>query len=59
MLNGDLAAARVATKDLLNLVPHYCLSQAIDACLPTSAPLYKQFYEEVLRSGAEAANLLQ
>ncbi len=56
-LNGDLAAARVATKDLLNLVPHYCLSQTIDACLPTSVPLYTEFYEGVLRPGAEAAHL--
>lgn len=56
-LNGDPAAARAATKDLLNLVPHYRLSQTIDACLPTSVPLYKQFYAGVLRSGAEAADL--
>jgi tetratricopeptide (TPR) repeat protein len=56
-LNGDSTAARAATKDLLNLVPHYRLSQTIDACLPTSVPLYKQFYAEVLISGAEVANL--
>lgn len=56
-LNGDPTAARIATKDLLDLVPHYRLSQTIDACLPTSAPLYKEFYDRILRLGAEAANL--
>ena len=56
-LSGDVAAARKATTDLLSLVPHYRLSQTIDACLPTSPPLYRQFYEEILRPGAEAAGI--
>jgi adenylate cyclase len=56
-LSGDLAAAQVATQDLLNLAPHYRLSQTIDACAPTSVSAYRQFYEEILRRGADAANL--
>lgn len=56
-LNGDLATARAATKDLLDLFPHYRLSQTIDARLPTSVALYEQFYEKVLVSGAKAAEL--
>lgn len=56
-LKGDLEAARAATKDLLHLVPHYRLSETIDACLPTSVPLYRRFYEGTLRIGAEAADL--
>ena len=56
-LNGDLPSARLATADLLNLVPHYRLSETIDACLPTSNSRYRQFYEDVLRPGAVLAGV--
>lgn len=56
-LSGEVAAARTATGDLLSLVPHYQLSQTIDTCRPTSAPLYRQFYEQILRRGASLAGL--
>lgn len=56
-LSGDVAAARLATTELLKLVPHYRLSQTIDACSPTSPPLYRQFYEEILRPGADLAGV--
>jgi len=54
---GDVAAARMATAELLSLVPHYHLSQTIDACLPTSPPSYKQFYEQILQPGAALAGI--
>ena len=57
VLGGDLVAARKATTDLLSLVPHYRLSQTIDASLPTSPPPYRQFYEEILRPSAAAAGV--
>jgi hypothetical protein len=56
-LSGDVTAAQVATADLLNLVPHYRLSRTIDACLSTSPPRYRQFYEEILRPGADLAGV--
>jgi adenylate cyclase len=56
-LSGDVAAAKTATTDLLNLVPHYRLSQTIDACLPNSPPQYRQFYDEILRPGADLAGV--
>lgn len=56
-LTGDHAAARLATRELLSLFPHYRLSQTIDACLPTSVPLYKQFYTDILKPAADAAGL--
>ncbi len=54
-LSGDMTAARLATADLLVLVPHYRLSQTIDGCLPTSPPRYRKFDEEVLLPGALAS----
>lgn len=56
-LSGDISAARVATTELLNLVLHYRLSQTIDACLPTSPPRYRHFYEELLYPGALLAGV--
>lgn len=56
-LNGNVSAARLAAADLLNLVPHYRLSETIDACLPTSPPRYRQFYEEALQPGALLAGV--
>jgi TolB-like protein/Flp pilus assembly protein TadD len=55
--SGDIAAARRATADLLRLVPHYRLSQTIDACLPASPPAYRRFYENVLEPGAVLADV--
>lgn len=56
-LSGDVSAARKASEDLRTLVPHYRLSQTIDACLPNSTPPYKKFYDEILQPGAEAAGV--
>jgi adenylate cyclase len=56
-LGGNVAAARLATADLLNLVPHYRLSQTIDACLPGSPPRYRQFYADILHPGALRAGV--
>ena len=55
--SGDVTGARNATAELLALVPSYRLSQTIDACLPTSPPEYRRFYEGILRPGAEVAGL--
>ncbi len=55
--SGDVEGARHAASELLALVPDYRLSQTIDACLPASPPAYRQFYEEVLRPGAELAGV--
>lgn len=55
--SGDVTGARNATADLLALAPRYRLSQTIDACLPTSSPEYRRFYEETLRPGADLAGL--
>ena len=56
-LSGDLRAARTAASDLLELAPHYRLSETIDACLPTSPPQYRDFYEQFLCPGADLAGL--
>ncbi len=55
--SGDVEGARRAAEELLLLVPDYCLSQTIDACLPASPPSYRQFYEEILRPGAILAGV--
>jgi Flp pilus assembly protein TadD len=55
--SGDVEGARRASEELLLLVPDYRLSETIDACLPTSPPRYRQFYEEVLRPGALLAGV--
>jgi TolB-like protein len=54
---GDLAAAHLAAADLVRSAPSYRLSESIDASLPSSTPSYRQFYEEVLRPGAERAGV--
>ena len=56
-LSGDRDAAQQVAGELLNLAPHYRLSQTIDARLPTSAPRYRQFYEQVLLPGALVAGV--
>jgi tetratricopeptide (TPR) repeat protein len=56
-LSGNVPAAQIAAGELLNLVPHYRLSQTIDGSLPTSPPRYRQFYEDVLRPGALLAGV--
>jgi TolB-like protein/Flp pilus assembly protein TadD len=56
-LRGDTTAARQASADLLKGVPHYRLSQTIDACLPTSPARYRRFHEDTLRRGAQLAGL--
>jgi TolB-like protein/Flp pilus assembly protein TadD len=56
-LSGDVSGARLATADLLDLVPHYRLSQTIDARLPMSPSRYRQFYEEALCPGALLAGV--
>ena len=56
-LSGDGSAARLASEELLELVPNYRLSQTMDACLPTSPLLYRQFYDELLRPGALLAGV--
>jgi TolB-like protein/Tfp pilus assembly protein PilF len=56
-LSGDESAARNAAADLLALVPHYRLSQTIDARLPNSPPAYRQFYERTLLPGATIAGI--
>jgi len=56
-LSGDVPAGRLAAEELLKMVPHYRLSQTIDACLPTSPPLYREFYVQVLQPGATLAGV--
>jgi TolB-like protein/Flp pilus assembly protein TadD len=56
-LKGDVPAARLAAAELLNVAPHYRLSQTMDASLPSSPPRYRQFYEDVLRPGALLAEM--
>lgn len=56
-IKGDVPGAQVAAADLLRLAPDFRLSQTIDACLPTSPPRYRQFFEEVLRPGAVLAGV--
>lgn len=56
-LSGDLRGARTAAGDLLELAPHYRLSETIDACLPTSPAQYRDFYERILCPGANLAGL--
>lgn len=56
-VSGDIPAGRIATEELLKLVPHYRLSQTIDACLPTSPAPYREFYERVLQPGAVRAGV--
>jgi TolB-like protein len=56
-LSGDTNAARHVASELLELAPHYRLSQTIDACLPASPAGYRQFYEHVLCPGAISAGV--
>jgi hypothetical protein len=42
---------------LVGLVPHYRLSQTMDACLPTSTREYREFWQNVLHPGAVLAGL--
>ena len=56
-LGGDVDAARQATSKLLRIVPHYRLSQTMDASRPSSSPGYRAFYENVLLPGAQRASL--
>jgi len=55
--NGDIDGARRAAAELLALVPNYRLSQTIDGCVPASPLAYRQFYDEILRPGAEQAGV--
>lgn len=56
-LSGERGAAQRVTAELLTLAPHYCVSKTIDACLPTSAPRYRQFYENVVHPAAIVAGI--
>lgn len=56
-LTGDITAARQTARELLRLVPHYRLSQTMDASRASSAARYQAFFENVLRPGAEQALL--
>jgi tetratricopeptide (TPR) repeat protein len=53
----DVPGAQRAAADLLRLAPDYRLSQTVDACLPTSPPRYRRFYDEVLLPGALSAGV--
>lgn len=55
--SGDENGARAARGDLLALVPDYRLSQTIDACSQKSPREYKNFYDKILRPGAQRAGL--
>lgn len=56
-LSGEEDAARLATSELLRIVPHYRLSQTMDGIRPSSSPEYRKFFEGVLRPGAQRAGL--
>ena len=54
---GDIGGARNATANLMKLAPNFRLSESVDACLPSSPPPYRKFYEDVLRPGALLAGV--
>lgn len=56
-LSGKSDEARRATNELLRLVPHYRLCETMDGLRPTSSVSYRNFFENVLRPGAEKAGL--
>lgn len=57
VLGGDAAGARRAADRLLQLQPGFRLSRTMDGCGADSPPLYRQFFEDVLREGALRAGI--
>ncbi len=51
-LRGEETAGRHAASELLQLVPHYRLSDTMDGCRPDSAAPYRTFVERVLEPAA-------